>query len=75
MDHYSLKDALDGWEERGLKLIQMIDGRKHWKDLCVVNSGFGPSYPCSWIVYDKTQNIIWKAGSEPGIVIGPNRDR
>lgn len=45
--------------------------RKHWKDLCVVNSGRGSSYPCEWIVYNPEKNIVWLKGREPGAVIGP----
>lgn len=71
MDSYTLNDELDNGEAMGLNLIEIIDGKKHLNDLCVVNSGYGPSYPCSWFIYDKSQNIIWKSGFEAGLPIGP----
>mgnify|MGYP003958651747 CR=1 FL=1 len=51
MDDSVLSDLLDGWEELGFELIQVIDSQKYWKDVCVVNSNFGPSHPCNWIEY------------------------
>lgn len=71
MNEYDLSDMLDAWENDGLELIIHIDGQKHWKDVCVVNSGHGPSYPCEWIEYDPEKNIVWLKGHEPGDVIGP----
>ncbi len=62
MDSYTLNDELDNGEAMGLNLIEIIDGKKHLNDLCVVNSGYGPSYPCSWFIYDKSQNIVWESG-------------
>ena len=74
MDDYVLASILDEWEGHGLELIEVIDGQKHWKDLCVANSHYGPSYPCSWIEYDKDRNIVWLKGTEPGPIVGPLAD-
>jgi len=71
MNDYDLSDMLDYWEENGFDLIEIIDGQKYWKDVCVVNSGYGPSYPCEWIEYDKGKNIAWLKSQEPGEAIGP----
>ena len=71
MNQYDLEDILDYWESHGFKLLTMIDGRQHWQDLCVVNSGHGPSYPCEWIEYDPEQNVVWLKGHEPGVAVGP----
>jgi hypothetical protein len=71
MNEYDLDDILDGWEEEGLELLTVVDGKKYWKDLCVVHSGHGPSYPCEWIEYDREKNIVWLKGTEPGPVAGP----
>ena len=68
---YDLSAMLDEWENRGFALLQVIDGKKHWQDLCVVNSGQGPSYPCEWIEYDAEQNIVWLKGCAPGVAVGP----
>jgi hypothetical protein len=71
MDEISLRDMLDEWEARGFELLTMIDGQKHWKDVCVVNSGCGPSYRCDWIEYDSEKNIVWLKGHDPGPAVGP----
>ena len=71
MSRLDLEDMLDEWEGRGFELLTEVDGQKHWKDVCVVNSGHGPSYPCAWIEYDPDQNIVWLKGEEPGEAMGP----
>ena len=71
MDINALKDMLDEWESKEFELLTMVDGKKHWKDLCVVNSWYGPSYPCEWIEYDPEKNIVWLKGHDPGAAIGP----
>ena len=71
MNEYDLAIMLDEWESKGFELLTIIDSKKHWKDLCVVNSGHGPSFPCEWIEYDPKQNIVWLKGHEPGVSVGP----
>ena len=48
-----------------------IKDQKYWKDVCVVNSTHGPSFPCDWIEYDKSKNIVWLKETEAGDAIGP----
>jgi hypothetical protein len=72
MNPWDLEEMLDEWESMGFELLTMIAGKKHWKDLCVVNSGQGPSYPCEWIEYDPIKNIVWMKGREPGVAVGPS---
>ena len=71
MNEYDLEDLLARWEERGFKLFEIIDGKKHWQDICVVNSGFGPSYPCQWLDYDQNKNIAWLKGHDSESIVGP----
>jgi hypothetical protein len=71
MNPLDLEDMLDEWEGRGFELLTVIDGQKHWKDVCVVYSGRGPSYPCAWIEYDPNENIVWLKGQDPGDAVGP----
>ena len=71
MNGYDLDDMLDDWRSKGLELTAILDGVKHWKDLCVVNSRSGPTGPCSWIEYDPQKNIVWMKGHPPGLSIGP----
>ena len=71
MNEHDLEIMLDEWESKGFELLTIIDSRKHWKDLCVVNSGYGPSYPCEWIECDPEKNIVWLKGHDPGVAVGP----
>ena len=71
MNAYDLGTMLNEWEEKDFELDTIIDGKKYWKDVCVVNSGYGPSYPCEWIEYDAEKNIVWLKGQKPGEIIGP----
>jgi len=71
MNPWDLEEILDEWEDQGFDLIERIGGEKHWKDVCVVNSGRGPTYPCEWIVYDPEKNIVWLKGHETGPTVGP----
>ena len=73
MNGSDLSDLLDKWEGRGFKLLTTMNGEKHWKDVCVVNSGHGPSYPCAWIDYDAEKNIVWLTGQAPGEIVGLNK--
>ncbi len=73
MDDWVLSDMLDDWESQGLTLIRTIEGQKYWQDLCVANSGYGPSYPCQWLDYDPDKNIVWLKGHEPGDSVGPRK--
>ena len=71
MNEYDLEIILGEWESKGFQLLTTIASRKHWRDLCVVNSGSGPSYPCEWIQYDLEKNIVWLKGRDPGVAVGP----
>ena len=70
MNEINLRDDLEAWESDGFELFEVIDGRKYWKDVCVVYSGHGPSYPCHWIAYNREKNIAWLKGTEPGEAVG-----
>lgn len=71
MNPYELEDVLREWEEQGFELLGDSGGQKYWQDLCLVNSGYGPSYPCDWIEYDQQTNTVWLKGRPPGKAVGP----
>jgi hypothetical protein len=71
MNPWDLADLLDDWEQMGFELSDRKDGEKIWKDVCVVNSGTGPTHPCSWIEFDPGRNIVWLKGNDPGAPVGP----
>lgn len=38
------------WEDKGLVPVEMKNGKKHWKDLCLVQCPeLEPTLPCDWI--------------------------
>jgi hypothetical protein len=71
MNPYDLEEILTEWKERGLTVSVTRDGQTHWQDLCVVNSGQGPSFPCEWLAYDRQTNTAWLKGYPPGVAVGP----
>ena len=71
MNRFDLKEMLDGWQSSGFELFTEVDGAKRWKELCVVNTGHGPSYPGDWIEYDAAANVVWLKGKDPGDAVGP----
>ena len=71
MDEHVLSDMLDDWEKKGFQITETVDGKKRWKDVCVVYSSHGPSFPCDWIEYDKSKNVAWLKGHESGDAAGP----
>jgi hypothetical protein len=59
------------WEKKGFQATEIRDGRKVWKDLCVIDTSSGaPSLPCDWIIIDRAKHMAYLKGEEPGIVAG-----
>ncbi len=51
MNMLSIEFRLSDWERMGLQVIGYDDnGRKKFKDICVVNSSGKKSYKCDWLV-------------------------
>lgn len=59
------------WAARGFEVSEVRDGRRVWKDVCVVEAmRGGPTLPCAWIVVDGGLQAAYLAGTEPGAVVG-----
>lgn len=59
------------WEKKGFQPTEFRDGRKVWKDLCVIDVASGqPTLPCDWILIDRAARIAHYKGTEPGIIVG-----
>lgn len=53
MNSIDIQLLVNQWEKLGLKGIIKIDGKKKWKDFCIVQSIMGgPTLPCDWIDFD-----------------------
>jgi hypothetical protein len=50
------------WQDQGLVLTEIKDGKKVWKDLCVVDMASGPTLPCDWLEYDRETFTVWMKG-------------
>jgi hypothetical protein len=64
------------WEQHGLQPFEVIDGRRRWKDLCVVEPMFGgPTLECDWLAISRRGDTVWLAGTDPGPVACPDERR
>jgi hypothetical protein len=65
-------EALVGyWRELGLVPFTQIDGKQHWKDMCVVEElAGGATLPCSWIEVDMTERSAYSKEAPRGKTIG-----
>jgi hypothetical protein len=62
------------WQNIGLEPFLEVDGKKTWKDFCVVEGMFGgPTLPCDWIEISQDGYSAYLKGTEPGEIAGPNR--
>ena len=65
------EDLVDRWAGLGFDVMGVRDGRRVWKDVCVVEGMFGgPTLPCDWIVVVAERQIAYLKDHEPGAVVG-----
>lgn len=65
------------WEKQGLTPFENKNGKKQWKDLCVVDAICGPTLPCEWLKYEAYDGgglCVWMKGKYMGRVIRPARE-
>ena len=61
------------FESKGLTTIELIDGKEHFKDLCVVEVLFGgPTRPCDWLEFSASDSSVWLKGTEKGELVIPD---
>ena len=60
------------FESKGLTTIELIDGKEHFKDLCVVEVLFGgPTRTCNWLEFSTRDSSAWLKGTEKGELVIP----
>jgi hypothetical protein len=71
MDPMSAESLVRFWSDQGLEPFEQREGRKSWKDMCVVEGMFrGLTLPCEWLEYDRENNCVFLKGTDKGAIIG-----
>ena len=67
-----IEEIVKYFESKGLTTIELIDGKEHFKDLCVVEVLFGGSTrPCEWLEFNASDSSAWLKGTEKGESVIP----
>lgn len=64
MDSLGILFLIEDWKKKGFKPYKTVDGIKHWKDMCVVDTFSGPTLPCTWLQFDAVRRTASLAGSD-----------
>jgi hypothetical protein len=64
MDSLGILFLIEDWKKKGFKPYKTVDGIKHWKDMCVVDTFSGPTLPCTWLQFDADRGTASLAGSD-----------
>ena len=68
-----IEEIVKYFESKGLTTIELIDGKEHFKDLCVVEVLFGGStIPCEWLEFNALDSNAWLKGTEKGELVIPD---
>jgi hypothetical protein len=71
LDPARARALVEGWQTLGFEPLQWVDGRLHWKELCVVDAAAGgPTAACAWLDWDARARIAWLRGLDPGEIVG-----
>jgi len=57
MGSWDIDTIVSFWQDQGLVLYEEKDGKKQWKDLCVVDFFGGPTLPCEWLSHTLYENF------------------
>ena len=75
MGPQGIEALVEYWDDLGFECFTEVDGKNHWHDACVFEGMFGgATMPCEWIAVDKKTGGVYLAGTEPGEMIGPQRN-
>jgi len=73
MAPYGIELIGNFWKDQGLILTELKDGKEVWKDLCVVDMMSGPTLPCDWLEFDRSNYpdppIVWMKGKPKGEIV------
>jgi hypothetical protein len=67
-----IEEIVKYFESEGFTTIELIDGKEHFKDLCVVEVLFGGSTRlCEWLEFNASDSSAWLKGTEKGELVIP----
>ena len=59
------------WQQKGLVPYYETNGKRKWKDMCVIESSQAePTLPCEWLEVDQENNSVFLKGKPKGRIIG-----
>jgi len=71
MDPEGAETLVERWTALGFEATEEVDGKKVWKDFCVLESLLMlSSHPCQWLTINLEERAAHLAGTEPGPVAG-----
>ena len=71
MTSMEMDSLVSFWQHKGLVPYIEKNGKRIWKDMCVIESSCAePTYPCSWIEVDQENNCVYLKKRPKGKMIG-----
>ncbi len=59
------------WQQKGLVPYFEGNGKRKWKDMCVIDStDTEPTFPCDWLEVDQENNCVFHKKRTKGRIIG-----
>lgn len=71
MNPRDMEALVNHWKEIGFTPFAEINGKNHWKDLCVIEELANyPTLPCMWLVVDPSTHAGYHKDYPMGAVVG-----
>jgi len=71
IDSVEMETKVLFWQQKGLVPYVEQNGKKKWKDMCVIESySAGPTFQCDWIEVDEENNCVFHRKRPKGRIIG-----
>ena len=71
MTSMEMESLISFWQHKGLVPYIEKNGKRIWKDMCVIESSSAePTSPCGWIEVDQENNCVYLKKRPKGKMIG-----
>jgi len=71
MTSVEMESLISFWQHKGLVPYIEQNGKRKWKDMCVIeSSNTEPTSPCDWIEVDQENNCVFHKKRAKGKIIG-----